>query len=267
MRISNITLERLLQMINGDETNHYKTGPQLIKFFNQLGFNDIYGPTFGSRKDYTYDNLQKLNDDNQIEKVIESYFAPVNWIRDEITFNSMVQEINKYLKYDNLRLEIGDTRSVLVVTRPSQTSSITTLCHFNHLHIQEQIDKCQEKIQSEDYSGAITNARTLLEHLFEYIYKELTNQEFDNDKLTAKYKALSKNLNLDPANLETSTDELRQILSGFISVISGFACFSNDWGDRHARKFNPLRHHAQLAVNSAFTLCEFLLSSYEYQKK
>ena len=41
---------------------------------------------------------------------------------------------------------------------------------------------------------------------------------------------------------------------------------ANKASDRHARRYNPAKHHAKLAVNAAFTLCEFLLESYEYQQ-
>lgn len=226
------------------------------RFFQDYGVN-IFDPKYsevysGSSKGKCLNAFIDIEEDALVIKVLRSlleYRRKIKSIEDE-----------------EQELYISCVKALDELENKILSISISELKNLTHLHIQEQIDKCQEKIQSEDYSGAITNARTLLEHLFEHIYKEITHQEFDSDKLTAKYKALSKNLNLDPANLETSTDELKQILSGFVSVINGFACFSNDWGDRHARKFNPLRHHAQLAVNSAFTLCEFLLSSYEYQK-
>ncbi|MCH2228229.1 MAG: abortive infection family protein [Candidatus Caenarcaniphilales bacterium] len=149
----------------------------------------------------------------------------------------------------------------------SPNAKIDSLEKLSHKYIKENINKCNEKIKSQDYSGAITNARSLIEHLLEYIYQEITGKDFDTDKLPKKYKVLSQNLNLDPAHLDKkiSTEELKQILSGFVSIITGMACFSNDWADRHARKFDPQKHHAQLAVNSAFTICEFILSSYEYQ--
>ena len=49
--------------------------------------------------------------------------------------------------------------------------------------------------------------------------------------------------------------------------ISGLFEVANKASDRHARKYNPAPHHARLAVNVAFTLCEFMLESYEYQQK
>jgi hypothetical protein len=33
------------------------------------------------------------------------------------------------------------------------------------------------------------------------------------------------------------------------------------------RQYNPAAHHAKLAVNTAFSLCEFVLASYHYQQQ
>jgi len=60
---------------------------------------------------------------------------------------------------------------------------------------------------------------------------------------------------------------LKAILQGSVSQIGGLFELANKASDRHARKYNPARHHAQLAVNTAFTLCEFVLASYHYQQE
>ena len=49
MILSKRTLEKLREIINGDGTDDYKSGPQLVAFFNNLGFNDQYGQGFPSR--------------------------------------------------------------------------------------------------------------------------------------------------------------------------------------------------------------------------
>jgi hypothetical protein len=59
---------------------------------------------------------------------------------------------------------------------------------------------------------------------------------------------------------------LNQILRGLNSVVVGIAALSNQMGDRHSRTYKPQEHHAHLIVNSAFTLCEFIIGTYEYQK-
>ena len=46
MILNNKTLEKLQKLIN--EEIEYKSGPQLVQFFNSLGFNDVYGQGFPS---------------------------------------------------------------------------------------------------------------------------------------------------------------------------------------------------------------------------
>lgn len=43
MKLSKRTLEELRKIINGDNTADYRSGPKLVDFFNDLGFDDVYG--------------------------------------------------------------------------------------------------------------------------------------------------------------------------------------------------------------------------------
>lgn len=49
MQLSSKTLEKLREIINGDGTSDYRSGSMLVKFFNELGFKDVYGRGFPSR--------------------------------------------------------------------------------------------------------------------------------------------------------------------------------------------------------------------------
>ena len=51
MEISQKTVEKLRNLIN--EETEYRSGPKLIAFFNNLGFNDEYGQGFPSRWMFT----------------------------------------------------------------------------------------------------------------------------------------------------------------------------------------------------------------------
>ena len=53
MILSHKTLEKLREIINGDNTKRYRSGPKLVEFFNRLGFRDTYGQGFPSRWVYT----------------------------------------------------------------------------------------------------------------------------------------------------------------------------------------------------------------------
>ena len=60
---------------------------------------------------------------------------------------------------------------------------------------------------------------------------------------------------------------LKPILQGLQQQIDGLYHFANKAGDRHSKLYKPSKHHAQLAVNVALTLCQFLLESYKYEKE
>ena len=133
--------------------------------------------------------------------------------------------------------------------------------------INEQISKVDSRLGTGDYSGAITNSYTLIEQLLKLILEE-AGVSFNENKGSIRelYKLVREPLNLNPAgeNIESS---LKPILEGLQRLVSGLSETSNKASDRHARKYNPAEHHAKLARNTAYTLCEFLVESRDYQKK
>lgn len=58
MILSEKTLEKLRVLINED--TEYRSGPKLVQFFNDLGFQDIYGQGFPSRWMYTDEKLNVI---------------------------------------------------------------------------------------------------------------------------------------------------------------------------------------------------------------
>lgn len=243
------------------------TGKSLVKFFNLHGFNDDLNRSFGiggSKHDYVMEKFAEVNGTERLLFILQDYYHPANFINAPDVYNQFLEDLNKYLKFDKLQARNlgGDIQFIQAsgnVIVPEKLEGI------GHAYIAEQIQKCNSKIATNDYSGAITNARSLVEHVLEHLHLELIAEELEEVELPKKYKKVAKLLNLNPEN--HSSDEIKQMLSGFFSVIGGFSCFRNDWSDSHARKYNPEKHHAVLAVNSALTICEFLFSSYSYQKQ
>jgi hypothetical protein len=265
MKVNPKTLELLCQLITGSsDITEYQSGPKLVKFFKELGFEDQYGKGFPSRYEYTYDRIELLNEENRIDQAVEALLNPLDFLGKKKTHEELMRVINEYLEYDNLKV-ILEGKKARVLPMDTKFSEVESLQKIDNHYIHEQIQKCNSKITMNDYSGAITNARSLVEHLLEYLYSEFTNETLEETELPKKYKKVSKLLNLAPEN--HSSDEIKQILSGFFSIINGFSCFRNDWSDSHARKYNPEKRHAILAVNSALTISEFLYSSFEYQKQ
>jgi hypothetical protein len=134
--------------------------------------------------------------------------------------------------------------------------------------ISEHIEKANAKIEAGDSAGAITSAYTLVEDFLKEVYKTTTGTTFKDSvgDIRTLYGAVAECLNLTPKT-ESLESYLKAILQGSVSQIGGLFELANKASDRHARKYNPARHHAQLAVNTAFTLCEFILASYHYQQE
>jgi hypothetical protein len=138
--------------------------------------------------------------------------------------------------------------------------------HASHEFIIEQVDKCDRKLRDDDYDGAITNARSVVEAVLADIEVRLdpTPPLYDGD-LGKLYKRVQKLLNLDPERRDID-DSLRQLLRGLVSIVGGLAPLRNKMSDAHVRKYKPARHHAKLAVNAAKTLLDFVYDSFKYQK-
>ena len=176
------------------------------------------------------------------------------------TINALLRRMDR----DGFRYESGrfvsDALNVVMVHAPS-------LVQLTETSIQEHLEKARLKIANGDPAGAIANAYTLAEEFLKQLLRK-TGTTFNENEgdIRALYKLLAEPLHLAPRN-DSLENYLKAILEGLQRQIGGLFELANKASDRHARKYNPAPHHARLAVNVAFTLCEFLLESYEYQQK
>jgi hypothetical protein len=141
-----------------------------------------------------------------------------------------------------------------------------TLVQLTEESIQEHVAKARQKIAGGDAAGAITNAYTLVEVFLKQLLRDTKTPFNENEgNIRVLYKLLEGPLNLSPIG-ESLEAYLKAILSGLSNQVIGLYEIANKASDRHKRRYNPAPHHARLAVNVAFTLCEFLLESRQYQQ-
>lgn len=132
---------------------------------------------------------------------------------------------------------------------------------LSHKFIKEQIDKSYKKIEENDYSGAITNSRTLIEQVLKELSNKLDMEIEYKGNLPKLYKEVSKKLNLEIK--DNSLESEKKIVSGLITIIDGISTLRNEASDAHGREINPPKHTGVLAVNISFTICQFILDSYK----
>jgi hypothetical protein len=179
----------------------------------------------------------------------------------QVTINSLQARMES----DGFTFENGRFASTKLTRRTVLTPLLISLTEES---ITEHREKANFKIEAGDASGAITSAYTLVEGFLKQMYQTVSGIPFKESEgdIRALYGAVAEQLNLTPKG-ETLESYLKAILQGSVSQIGGLYELANKAGDRHVAKYKPARHHAQLAVNIAFTLCEFVLSSYHYQKQ
>lgn len=276
MRLTAKSLEHLTGIITGDsQKSPYRSGPQLVGFFNDFGEGDLYGQGFPSRAQFARGKLDKFNGTDTMKGIVSAAFDFIG--EDGFNAEDAAYQFNQVLSRDGFRLVMKDDygwmegdREVRINPRfevsqlGQNVLAPTRLVAISHDAITEQVRKANQKIESGDYSGAITNAYTLVEHLLKLLLTETATafKETEGD-IRALYRALQPSLSLDPSKVE---EPLKPIVGGFQSLVGGLYEMANKGSDRHARRFNPARHHAKLAVNAAFALCDFLVESRDYQK-
>lgn len=265
MKISEKTIRFLGKALCGDnKLLPYKNGQELVDFFVNYGSEDLYGEGFPSRWRYTEDKVREYNETTKLKSIIEHSLDPRDFLDTDFNLEESILDFNTFLKFDGYELKkignlykITDSKGILVKSE--------TVKGIDHAFIQEQLQKCNDKIAQSDFNGAITNARSLAEAVMIEIIEKHEGVEIKNDgKIDNLYRRVKKILNLT-IDRKVMPSTVVQILSGLDSIVGGIAGLSNNSGDRHANKFKTKKHHARLAVNSVMTLVDFLFESRQFQ--
>jgi hypothetical protein len=267
MKISSVSRNTLAEIVT---THPYRSGPVLVALFNDFFERQYaYGQGFPSRIAYAKSKIDSLNDSEKLQDFIEEVFHLSHFDGDLALMKEVINRFNAFLSKDGFSVEIEQTIRGIKGRVKSLDSNLAQIRNIpiSHEFINEQIDKCHEKLSRlpPDIDGAITNARSLLESVMEFVLNELKTEipKYDGN-INTLYKAVKKHLNLDPH--KDLADSLKEILSGLSSIVNGLAGLSNNSSDRHTRKHKPLLYHANLAVNSSFTLSGFLLDALKRKK-
>lgn len=270
MKISERTVAALAKIVTGDsKISPYRSGPVLVRLFNEFGANDVYSQGFPSRWSYAEDKIRRLNGSTAMEGLIREILDPRDWREFETARDNAVTYLNDYLKHDGYEIlpdgEFFSARPLIggnVAFRfPSPASR-----EVNQLFIDEQSKKCDRKLGEGDFDGAITNARSLLEAVLTDVEQELSEDDtppYDGD-LIKLYRRVQRLLNLEPARADIS-EPLKQVLGGLSTIVSGLSGLRNKMSDSHVRSYQPAKRHATLVVNAAKTIAGFILETKDHQ--
>jgi len=229
----------LAQALRGSMYDLNESSTYGSRYYSRLTTVELYAPI------HKHDRLQNLSDEDK-DKIIKAFHV-LYPIRD----NDI--EI-KWIEF------FVDPQAAI----PQPSRGVSRLKEIDFAYINEQIAKCDEKIEGADFEGAITNARNLLESICKYILDD-TNEPYDKKAdLPELYGTTTKILNMHP--IQHVNKSLKQILSGCFSIVQGLATIRNELSDAHGksktRYYKPDKRHANFAVGAAKSLADFMFASY-----
>ena len=129
-------------------------------------------------------------------------------------------------------------------------------------HVRSVWDRALQR-RATDPEGAITLARTLVETVCKHILNA-RGISYGDEELPKLYKAVADALSLHPT--QHTNDAVRRILGGCTTVVEGLGTLRNRAGDAHGNspgKMRPAPRHAELAVNLAGAMAQFLVSTWQ----
>jgi AbiJ N-terminal domain 3/Abortive infection C-terminus len=207
--------------------------------------------------------LQLDNDEKYLDFLCEMIHPVVR--SDQAEIKTVLDLFNRQLVHDGWQIiekEKISGRPVFVAVSNDAEIQVQDVERIGSAYALSQLKKCDEKIAKGDYDGAISASRSLLEAVFADIYARTTGDEISKGgSLMEGYKLIRGVLNL--SDDKYANDSIKNILRSIASIIDGLDNLSNDMGDRHLRRVLPLRHHAQLCINAAKTIVNFLYDTLE----
>ncbi len=269
MRLNLKTIEELVRLIMKDIT--YRSGRQLVDFFNNLGFNDEYGADFPSRFEYTENRLKKINGTSQMVECLKELFCPINFVDNEKQLDSQIIAFNKYLAFDHFRIVRKNKYIEIIDLSFDNTKEVNISYQKLKTHNEEVLEnysKMHERLKNDDLKGAITSSRTLLECVFDDIHNIFLGvyAKRDAGNLSDQFKKIKNLLRFSPDS--QSNNNIKLILQSFSSIITNFDQLTCAHSDRHKPNIPelPVNYHiANFCVNVSYTISTFLYELLDFK--
>lgn len=186
LRIDNPSLiERLSKSFVGDDQENtsypYRSGSNLVKFFNELGYDDVYGAGFPTRWRYAEERIKDLVKKKRFDEFLIKSISIEELIRFDIDgsieelHNILIDELNNYI-FNYTDFKIVTINSVAVLRKIEPLDRIGGGYFANVYLLEESRNKYAVKKLKEEF----TNNR-------EYVHRFKREYEMMNDLNDCEY--------------------------------------------------------------------------------
>ena len=220
---------------------------------------------------YTKLMLQKVNGTSKIFEILDDEIQYIYNSYEQERCDEIFQYLNNKFLDDNYSIEIIET-----LNKPIIYTLDDTLVNYNCLFtetergsfalINQHNKKCFEKIKTGDYSGAITNSRSLLEQILRELQKEFEHidntSRYNGKDIVRLYNDVIDRLNIKEGLVAQPLVGYTKLEQGFEKLIDGVSIIRHGMSDAHNISHEPSIKDAVLAVNTAKTIANFIVKIY-----
>lgn len=263
-------------------TMPYLTGPQICNLSGKLG-NPIQYPQDGgglSRWQYFANLLNFCIQNEKEELLLEELFKLENFkyvLRDcdtkhiKLAYEKIVacilEHINKELYFCKHQLrKIGNRVYVCALDAPLTIES-QKIKNIDHNYIKELVNRTADDINMGKYDSVLKTSRTLLEEVFCFVLEKKGVTPSTSGKITDLYGQVKQEYGMKQnQNFDKRENNL---LSGFEKILTSISEMRNEQSDAHgvgSKRIQIAEHHAQLFVNAAIVMADFILSVSEKEQ-
>lgn len=272
------SIDAVAEIISGGAGNStmppigiYRSGPRIEKFMR--GCNIDFQLT-GSRVPCLVERLFALNSGAEYEplaRVIEAAADPRDFIADPERLSTVVDYLNDMLAFDGFTLQRqGSAIKLVAVGQGSpvleKLGGVIDTISFDT--VRRDIDRALASV-NQDPEDAVTAACSAVESVCRSILIELGEALPAKKDIQGLYNAVKKPLALDASRTDINSQieaDVRTILGGLSTVISGIGALRTHAGDAHGRERGFVRIDARiasLALHSASTVSLFLIETWQ----
>ena len=279
IRLSDQTLDALALVISGGSQQSaeppigvYRAGWQLVDFFRPFRAEvDLKSLSRLPATRQALNYLVFIDDQDQLQSLIERAADPRDFVREEQKCAAVIDYLNEYLAYDDLKLELANrhVRLVQINQTPAAVAALSAMAAGIDFDTAGRDIARALKAAEEDPEIAVTAACALVESVCRSILAELDLQLPAKQDLGGLYRAVRGPLGLEATKEGLSSEivnDVRSVLSGLVTSIQGIGALRTHAGGAHGKERGFKRidpRIAKLAIHSASAVALFLIETWQ----
>ena len=250
-----------------------------------FGINNIDTVNTYNRTDKMSWLIKQCYDLNKENKLLEYFLDKKRYIsnnREDFYVyepDELEEKINKeiiaYLNYINTFLYYCDKKLISISNKYKVIEIVEDIqvindidSHISLEYVRKFPFRLKDNLDSGNYDTVITQSRTLIEEVYIHIL-EYSDEDYKSAK--GNLKRLNSMVK-DYLNMKTDKEydkRINQLLSGLNKINDAIGDMRNENSDSHgvgSKRIQVNRREARLIMNSAITLCDYVLDVFEDKK-